>query len=51
MAKKFADACYESKGHWGYVGRDTNVYISVGCYYYEGTYYSDICTSDTDIYG
>ena len=51
MAQKFANACYESKGHWNYVGRATNIYISVGCYYYKGTFYADICTSDTDIYG
>ena len=43
----FVYSIHRSKNHWAYIGRPSNIYISVG---YRGGA-MDICTSDTDIYG
>ncbi len=29
-ARRIAKSCYDSKGHWRYVGAESNIYISVG---------------------
>ena len=50
VAKARATGFYTSKGHWNYIGRPTNIYISIGTYITDNLY-TCICTSDTDIYG
>lgn len=50
-AKDCVKCYYESKGHWGYIGRAENVYISVGVYFIGDMHYNCVCTTTTDIYG
>ena len=50
-AKDCVKCYYESKGHWGYIGRAENVYISVGVYFIGDMQYNCVCTTTTDIYG
>lgn len=47
-ASTYAYLIHRSKNHWAYVGRPSNIYISVGYSMFEAM---DVCTSDTDIYG
>ena len=51
QAKGCAESYYNSKGHWSYIGRAENIYISIGVYIVGNMKYNCVCTSTTDIYG
>ena len=51
IAKTVATGWRNSPGHWGYVGNNSNIYITVGAAYYGAEWYFAIITNDTDIYG
>lgn len=51
QAKGCAESYYNSKGHWSYIGRAENIYISIGVYIVGNMKYNCVCTSTTNIYG
>lgn len=49
-AMQFAEACYNSKAHWDYVGNKNNLYIAVGVTVVDEEAYCDIYVCTTNQY-
>lgn len=49
VAKCLADGVHASSSHWSYVGKDANIYLSIGVTYSKGCWYCCIITSTVDL--
>lgn len=48
VAKRVADTCYGSSGHWSYVGSSDNIYVSIGVYIDTPNLYVCIIAGDSN---
>lgn len=49
VARCLADGVHASSSHWSYVGKDANIYMSIGVTYGKGCWYCCIITSTVDL--
>ena len=49
VARSLADGVHASSSHWSYVGKDANIYMSIGVTYSKGCWYCCIITSTVDL--
>ncbi len=49
VARCLADGVHASKSHWSYVGKDVNIYMSIGVTYSKGCWYCCIITCTVNL--